>query len=293
MAFAVPRNLAEHAERRGRLEWIATLPAVIEKLQGLWSLEVGEPFQPGGQTAWVAPASSPHSGEVVLKVAYRHYEAFDEAKGLRAWDGEGTVKLLAAEDLDDTTTALLLERCRPGTLLSSQPDTTQDAVISGLLRRLWRPPPFSEEFRSLQEMCDQWADECRQKIAGHTATTDAGLLRDGIALFRSLPATADRHVLLCTDLHADNVLAAEREPWLVIDPKPYVGDPTYDALQHLLNCEDRLEADPAGLVSRIADLCALDPARLGQWLFARCAVESPDWPELLDVARQLARSVGL
>ncbi len=60
------------------------------------------------------------------------------------------------------------------------------------------------------------------------------LARQGADLFRSLPATATEERLLCTDLHAENVLAAEREPWLVIDPKPFVGDPTYDALQHLL-----------------------------------------------------------
>lgn len=35
--------------------------------------------------------------------------------------------------------------------------------------------------------------------------------------------------LLCTDLHAGNVLAAGRESWLATDPKPYLGDPTYDA----------------------------------------------------------------
>jgi hypothetical protein len=51
-------------------------------------------------------------------------------------------------------------------------------------------------------------------------------------------------VLLCTDLHGDNILAAQRELWLVIDPKPYVGDPAYDLLQHMLNCEDRLAAAP-------------------------------------------------
>jgi streptomycin 6-kinase len=43
-------------------------------------------------------------------------------------------------------------------------------------------------------------------------------------------------VLLCTDLHAENVLAAEREPWLAIDPKPCIGDPAFDAIQHMLNC---------------------------------------------------------
>ena len=43
-----------------------------------------------------------------------------------------------------------------------------------------------------------------------------------------------------TDLHAGNVVRAEREPWLVIDPKPFVGDPAYDATQHLLNCRDEI-----------------------------------------------------
>ena len=95
-------------------------------------------------------------------------------------------------------------------------------------------------------------------------------------------------MLLCTDLHADNVLAAEREPWLVIDPKPYVGDPTYDPLQHLLNCENRLLADPRGLARRMADLLDLDGERLLLWLFARCVQESPDWPVLGEVARRVA-----
>src|SRR5439155_1399028 len=100
----------------------------------------------------------------------------------------------------------------------------------------------------------------------------------GMNLFRSLPATADREVLLCTDLHAENVLAAEREPWLLIDPKPYVGDPTYDPLQHLLNCEQRLRADPRALATRLADLLDLDRDRMVLWLFARCVQESPDRP---------------
>jgi hypothetical protein len=52
------------------------------------------------------------------------------------------------------------------------------------------------------------------------------------------PRTATASVLLCTDLHAGNVLAGPRRPWLLIDPKPYIGDPHYDLLQHLLNCAD-------------------------------------------------------
>jgi len=107
-------------------------------------------------------------------------------------------------------------------------------------------------------------------------------------LLRRLPATAGRQVLLCTDLHAGNVLAAQREPWLVIDPKPYVGDPTYDGLQHMLNCEERLRADPRGFAERMAQLLDLDADRVTMWLFARCVQESIDQPHLREVAASLA-----
>jgi streptomycin 6-kinase len=84
------------------------------------------------------------------------------------------------------------------------------------------------------------------------------------------------------------VLAAAREPWLVIDPKPHVGDPAYDPLQHMLNCEDRLRSDPRGLVGRMAGLLDLDPDRVLRWLFARCVQESAGCPALAEVARQIA-----
>jgi streptomycin 6-kinase len=50
--------------------------------------------------------------------------------------------------------------------------------------------------------------------------------------------------LLATDLHTGNVLAAQRQPWLMIDPKPYVGDPCYDLGQHLLLNNDSLDDLP-------------------------------------------------
>jgi streptomycin 6-kinase len=254
-------------------------------LAARWSLDIGEPFLPGGQTAWVAPARTRRGEDLVLKIVRRHVEAEHEAHALREWDGNGAVRLHAAEELDDTI-ALLVERCTPGTALATRPEREQDTVIAALLPRLWREPGPGHPFRPLQEMCDQWADEFEQKIG----RGDPALVRDGMALFRALPATAERHVLLCTDLHAGNVLAAGREPWLAIDPKPYVGDPTYDALQHMLNCERRLLADPRGLARRMAELLDLDGERLVLWLFARCVQESPGRPILSGVARRLAPS---
>jgi streptomycin 6-kinase len=125
-------------------------------------------------------------------------------------------------------------------------------------------------------------------VARPVPTSTPALAVDGIALLRDLPKSAERSVLLCTDLHAENVLAAERQPWLVIDPKPYVGDPAYDVVQHMLNCDERLHTRPRELAARLADLAGLDRDRVRLWLFARCVQESADWPALADVARMVA-----
>jgi streptomycin 6-kinase len=286
--LTLPRNLVAAAEAEGRQGWLVTaLPAALGQVVPMWSLTVGEPFQPGGQTAWVAPARDASGAGLVLKIAWPHPDAAHEADGLRAWAGNGAVRLRAAHDFGDAT-ALLIERCLPGTPLSRRPEPEQDLVVAALLRRLWIEPDREHPFRSLQLMCRQWADSFEQRAAAGQLCLDPGLARAGIALFRELPATATSQVLLCTDLHAGNVLAAAREPWLVIDPKPYVGDPAYDPLQHMLNCDERLRSDPHGLARRMAGLLGLDPGRVLLWLFARCVQESPEWPSLAVVAKSVA-----
>ena len=73
--MALPRNLVAAADEEGRTAWLATLPATIERLARAWSLTVGAPFQPGGQTAWVAPE--------VLALGQGKIRAFErENKGL-------------------------------------------------------------------------------------------------------------------------------------------------------------------------------------------------------------------
>jgi streptomycin 6-kinase len=291
----VPANLAETAGRDAALRgWLARLPAIIADLASRWSLHVGEPFEPGGQCSWVAPATGPGNADLVLKIGYQFPggEERDEAAGLRIWNGNGAVRLHAAHD-SESSQALLLERCRPGTPMSQLlPEPEQDLVVTGLLRQLWAQPAEGYPFRSLSQMCAAWADEFEQEYAAAAAGNriDPGLARAGIALFRALPDTADSEVLLCTDLHADNILAAQRARWQVIDPKPYTGDPAYDVLQHMLNCAERLAANPAGLADRMARLAGLDGSRVRQWLFARSVQESAGSPLMRAVARRLAPS---
>lgn len=64
--------------------------------------------------------------------------------------------------------------------------------------------------------------------------------------------------------------------------------PPYDVLQHMLKCPSRLKSDPIKLISRVAHLAGLEPARTRFWLFAPRVQEAPDWPGLAEVARLIA-----
>jgi streptomycin 6-kinase len=195
------------------------------------------------------------------------------------------VRLLAGEQFGQTS-AMLLEACEPGTtLMVALPPEEQDEVVAALLPGLWISPPPGHPFRPLGDMCAMWA---RGYAASGFVPPDPGLARAGLELWDELPATADRNVLLCTDLHPGNVLAAQREPWLVVDPKPYVGDPAYEPTQHMFNFSERLLADPGGFADRMAGLLGLDAQRVRHWLFARGVVEARHWDPWWDVARALA-----
>ncbi|GAA1220432.1 aminoglycoside phosphotransferase family protein [Pseudonocardia alaniniphila] len=290
-SFSLPVRLVDAVRSDGTAErsgWLARLPATVQGLADRWSLTLGPPFQPGGVNSWVAPARDRAGRDLVIKVAWRHAEGEHEAAGLRVWAGRGAVHLHDVH-VDSTTIALLLERCRPGGALEfARSGPEQDEIVAGLLRGLWSEPPAGHPFRSLVQMCDDWADEFETSLAAEPDALDPGLARAGTALFRELPRAAGTQRLLVTDLHAGNILAARREPWLVVDPKPHVGDPAYDVLQHMLNCRERLVADPRGLARRMAGLAGLDAERVQRWLFARAVQECLEWRWLLPVVTDLA-----
>lgn len=277
--ITVPSTLRATAEEEGPAfqAWLDALPGTVTLLAQRWDLRLGEPYEPGGSCSWVAPAGD----GLVLKVGWNHVDAGREADALRLWDGDGAVRLHDAAQLDGSC-ALLLERCEPGTPLGTAvPEPEQDMILAGVLQRLWCTPPDGHPFRSLAAMCAEWATEFDEDPP---IGLDPGLARAGRTLFIELPHPAADDVLLCTDLHGANILAAGREPWLAIDPKPHVGDRTFDALQHMINCPERLLADPIGLACRMAGLLDLDADRLRLWLFAKCVIESAWQPDLVQAA---------
>ena len=269
--FSVSARVAELCqETPERRAWLARLPEAVAELATRWQLSIGERVEGEGEASWVAPVVRRDGSPAVLKLGMPHPEAEHEAEGLRFWNGDPTVRLLEA---DGALGAMLLERCEPGTALRELDEAYQDHVLARLARRMWKAPPAGSPFRPLSVMVGAWIAET---LAQRSAWTDERLVLAGIETSRSLIASQPDPVLLATDLHAGNVLRAQRETWLVIDPKPFVGDPAYDATQHLMNCFGRMSADPLGTIARYAGHLDLDLDRVRRWMFARLAAGPRD-----------------
>ena len=183
-----------------------------------WSLRLGEPF--GYAFASLAmPATRADGSAAVLKIQFPDPEGEHEADALARWAGEGAVLLF---DHDPERRALLIERCVPGTSLAlMDPEDALDAAIA-LLPRLW--VHAGAPFRTLADEAEEWAAGLPIAWERFGRPFERRLLDAALEALRQLPASQGPQVLLHQDLHADNVLAAEREPWLVIDPKPLVGE---------------------------------------------------------------------
>jgi streptomycin 6-kinase len=182
-------------------------------------LTLGKPFDGGFASVLVAPAATADGKDVVLKVQQPHRESEHEAAALELWDGDGAVRLLAHDPHEH---ALLLERCVPGTPLAAADVETALDVFVDLLPRLWKPA--GAPFRPLAEEAAWWADSLPATWEGAGRPFERRLLDAALDTLRELPPTQSQQVLLHQDLHGENVLAAQREPWLAVDPKPLAGE---------------------------------------------------------------------
>lgn len=273
----VPRKLVETAEQWETPEgpeWLRALPSRLRRLADRWDLDVGRAFDPGGVCAYVAPARRGDGTDVVLKVTIPHREATHEGAGLRFWNGDGAVRLLDDEPGEG---ALLLERCRPGTSLAELGDEEEILDVGAdLLSRLHRPPPAPDApFETLGEIATWFSELIRQRQPALGRPVPQTLVDEALEILEQLPASAPRGAVLHHDFHPGNVLSAEREPWLAIDPKPQVGDPAFDPIQLILQTGAPLKAPrPEAVIGarlrRVSERVGVEPERVRLWGVARC-----------------------
>jgi streptomycin 6-kinase len=246
-------------------------------------LRLEDPFK-GGYASHVVPA-----GDVVLKIQWPHRESDHEADALELWDGDGAVRLVAR---DDRRRALLLERCRPGTHLRTEPAERALETLAGLLPRLWKPA--GAPFRPLREEVEWWLSYMPGEWERHGRPFEPELLDEAMATLQRLALTQGEQVLVHQDLHADNVLAAEREPWLVIDPKPLVGEREFGLASIVRSFElGHSEQEVVGRLDQLTEWLGLDRERARGWAIGQTIAWSFDsefHPTHLETARWLLQA---
>ncbi|MGW7092091.1 APH(6)-I family aminoglycoside O-phosphotransferase [Streptomyces sp. NPDC054874] len=269
----VPDGLAQSYSRsrgeEGRA-WVAGLPALVERCVDRWELKRDGGIY-SGEASLVVPVLRTDGTRAALKLQMPREETTAALIGLRTWNGDGVVRLL---DHDAPSSTMLLERLDGShTLESVEDDDEAMRILAGLLARL-HSVPAPPGLRGLGEIADAMVEEVPSAVGSLTDPEDRSRLRGWASTVAELVGEpGDR--ILHWDLHYENVLAAEREPWLAIDPEPLVGDPGFDLWPALDTGWERVEAggDALRVVRRRFDLVTevleLDRARAAGWTLAR------------------------
>jgi streptomycin 6-kinase len=266
---------------------VADLASVTESQLERWDLRRdGEPTH--GSGSMVLPVRTPDGAPAVLKIGPPDAESEHEHLALRRWGGDGAVRLLSA---DPPRRAVLLERLHTPDL-STLPDVEACEVVAGLYRRLH--VPAIPQLRTLTWYLERWTTDF--ETLPRSAALPHRLVEQAIALSRDLvaePATTGR--LVHANLHYGNVLAADRDPWLAIAPRPINGDPHFEVAPMLWNRWDELSGQIRGGVQRrfyaLIDAAELDEHRARAWVLIRLVREAIRDPAQLTRYVALAKAV--
>ncbi|MCX4757788.1 aminoglycoside phosphotransferase family protein [Kitasatospora purpeofusca] len=249
--------------------WLAALPALVTAELARLHLTLDRVLDPGGSLALVAYVHRDDDlAPAVLKVSLRTPGTAHEAEALTAWAGRGAVLLLGTAAPDPGTTVLLLERLHGGIPLRSLAEPKAMLEATSLLHRLWTPVPPGHDLPGLPAPSPA-------ATAADLPAEAGPLLTEAEETAAALAASAAEEFLLHGDFHHGNVLAADRAPWLAIDPRPLVGERAYDLARLTLDRADTLVGSP-GLpaavrrrLHQLAEALEVDRDRLRGWTLVR------------------------
>lgn len=206
-------------------QWIGDLPSLLEQVAERWQLEIGAPF--GLSYNYVAPAKRADGSDLVVKLGPPSRDFNRELEAMRFYNGNGIAQLL---DSDAKQGVMLLERLLPGVMLDSVREVDDDRatlISAEVMRKLWRELPAEHPFPTTADWGGELAN-LRRHFGGGVGPMPARMVEMAERLFSELEASAAPAVLLHGDLHHENIMTAQREPWLALDPKGVAGEPAYE-----------------------------------------------------------------
>ena len=254
--------------------WIDALPEIIAEIERNWSLEIEKPF-PNLSYHYVAPCLFKSGGEAVVKIGFPGEKAttFSEIKMLEFLDGKGVCRLLR---FDEERFALLLEKLAPGENLKTicrNDDAKAVEIAIRVMRDFWREPPENIEFPRL----GKWFDGLREAEKIGFAPE---YVKKARRFYDELNAATRTKTLLHGDFHHENILSAEREKFLAIDPKGIVGDIGYDLSVFMINHANWLKPKPDltekldAAIRAFSEAFEIEPQNLRRWIFAHSVLSA-------------------
>ncbi|WP_442816733.1 aminoglycoside phosphotransferase family protein [Streptomyces sp. NBC_01304] len=242
--------------------FIAALPDRAAHFLDAWQLTPTGPSM-YGMASLVLPVTRADGTPAALKMQLLDEESEGEPVALRIWDGAGAVRLL---DDDPATNTMLLERLDETRHLSTVEDSRKAVqILAELLARL-TAVQAPAGMRTLGAIARRMLDGVPAALASVPEQAQRQVILGCAAAVREVAdEPGDR--LLHWDLHYDNILAADREPWLAIDPKPLAGDPGFDLMPALDNRFDLAEVPYR--FDLMTEVLGLDRDRARAWVLGR------------------------
>lgn len=269
--FQIPAALKWLENSSKGREWLRRLPSHVAACADKWALTLETPYQQSFVSI-VFPARLADGSPRVLKIQYPHPESDHEEEALRFWNGKGAVRLF---DYDPEQHALLLERCEPGDHLSRTGAEDALRFFIETLPRLW--VKAGKPFKSVMDEASGWLADLPLVWERAGRPFEPALLEAALEALDSLRSTQGEQVLVHQDLHGDNVLRATREPWLVIDPKPLVGEREF-ALAPIIRDYDfgHSRVDVISRLDRLTNALSLDRERARLWALGQTLAWASD-----------------
>lgn len=216
--------------------WLDALPGLVAGQCARWDLTPDGEVRHGSNALVVRVRRG--SERCALRLSPPGDDVATEAETLRFWDGRGTVRLL---DIDMVHRAQLLEWVTPGDSLGNRSLTATVPVLGAVLRRLAVEAPA--DVTSTGSVIAAEREGWRRRWSAVGRPTSERVLAAALGAADAVREPATPHLAVNADLHFGQILQAEREPWLVVDPVLLRGDVGYDLGRLLWSRLDELPAD--------------------------------------------------
>lgn len=246
-------------------KWLADLPRAVEKLAQKYHLERLTPVS--NMSFNYVASGFQHAQPIILKLGLNEQDLTNEKNCLLAFTKHSAAKVIAYKK-----NVILMERAVPGTTLKSyfpNREIESTKIICQLIDKLRTiSMPEQNTFHSVESLLDALN---KQSAIPQNILIKSRKLRD------ELLATTEKRVLLHGDLHHENILRNGND-WLIIDPKGFIGDSTFELAAYMCNpIPDLLEDDSCKHIieTRIKQCSALlniPEERIKNWSYVKATL---------------------